>query len=409
MLAETLLSDGEHRIMWGAVNLPDWQFWLFPIAVALGCLVCLATFLVVDRRRWSAAQIAALSFLLLGVFLFSSRLQVSEHHLIAMIPLAAVVVVLAFAVVKEKFRWGWILAATMATVYAGSAFYWQFAVMQGLKKTGGIGVWSDAVLDVAQQLDQQYAGRYIMILDWGLQENLYVLTDGRLNAHEIMWDPQTNPNGGPPRPWMDMIREGGVFLVHGPEAREYPAASEGFLRTLDSARPVIKRYTATQRNGSTYAQIIEVESNSIRGSAPSQDALGATISMVDPGAESLLTGFHEIEEGSFRWAQPKFAVLLNVPDPGGGLVAVSMEVFVPENSIRTLGALTLSGRVGDHPLAPMTFTTPGAHAYTAAMPAAWITPGPNRFEFSVDKHLGPTPGDARELAIVVTKITVEAK
>src|SRR6185369_15638515 len=120
MLAETLLSDGEHRIMWGAVNLPDWQFWLFPIAVALGCLVCLATFLVVDRRRWSAAQIAALSFLLLGVFLFSSRLQVSEHHLIAMIPLAAVVVVLAFAVVKEKLRWGWILAATMATVYAGS-------------------------------------------------------------------------------------------------------------------------------------------------------------------------------------------------------------------------------------------------------------------------------------------------
>ena len=180
---------------------------------------------------------------------------------------------------------------------------------------------------------------------------------------------RTPIDGGPPRPWMDLIRDGGVFLLHGPEDREFPAASEQFLRTLNAARPVIHRYTATQRSGATYAQIVEIEPNSIRGSAPQDNTIGTSISMSDPAAEPQLTGFHEIEDGRFGWTKPQFSVLMDVPDAGGGSVGLLMRVFVPEISIKTLGALTLSGRVGSHALAPMTFASPGPYSYTRDLPA----------------------------------------
>jgi hypothetical protein len=409
LLADTILSDGEHREMWGTQALPAWQWWTFLIAVAIGCVVCLATLVGKDRRRWRPAQLAALAFLFLGALLFTSHLQVSEHHLIALVPPAVVAMVLAFAALQARFRSAWILTACFGAVYAGSALDWQFTSMQGLKRTGGIGVWSDGVLDVARHLDQQYPGRLVTILDWGLQQNIYVLTDGRLNSQEIGWNPAANPNGGPPRPWMDLIRDGGVFLLNGPENRNFPAATEQFLRTLDAARPVIHRYTAKQRSGATYAQIIEVEPNSIRGSAPQDDTISSSVSMSDPRAESQLTGFHEIEDGRYRWAKPEFSVLLKTPYAEGGGMSLSMKIFVPEISIRTLGALTLSGRVGGRVLAPMTYTGPGEYSYTRDLPTDGIIAGVNRFEFSVDKHLGPTADDNRELGIVVTEISLEAK
>jgi len=318
------------------------------------------------------------------------------------------VVVLAFATLQAKFPWAWVLTACFGAVYVGCALYWEFQTLQGLKTTGGIGVWSDGVLDVAKQLDQQYSGRPVQILDWGLQMNLYVLTDGRLNSQSIGWDPQVDPHGGPPRPWMDLIQDGGVFLLHGPEDREFPVATEQFLRTLDAARPVIHRYTALQRSGATYAQIIDIEPNSIRGSAPGSDTIGTSISVSDPRVESQLTGFHEAEE-NFRWTKPKFSVQMNVPDAGGGKISLSMQIFVPEISIHTLGSLTLSGSVAGHALAPMTYTSTGAYSYTRDIPADWIASGLNRLEFEVDKHLGPSPDDNRELGIVVSRISLEAK
>jgi hypothetical protein len=86
-----------------------------------------------------------------------------------------------------------------------------------------------------------------------------------------------------------------------------------------------------------------------------------------------------------------------------------MQVFVPEVSIQTLGPLTLRGRVGGHPLAPMTYTSPGANSYTSDLPVEGLAPGINRFEFKVDKHLGPSADDKRELGIVVLKLSLEAK
>ena len=44
---------------------------------------------------------------------------------------------------------------------------------------------SDAGLQLARYFDQRLRGQEIKLLDWGLEYNMYVLTDGRLRFTEI--------------------------------------------------------------------------------------------------------------------------------------------------------------------------------------------------------------------------------
>jgi hypothetical protein len=138
-------------------------------------------------------------------------------------------------------------------VYFGSTLFWQIAAIQGLRSSGGVGVWSDAVLPLAEYLEQKYPSREVQILDWGLQNNLYVITDARLRTREIFW-------GATPRQsWEGTVRRGGVFVLNGPGNRQFPAATEGFLRTLAEVHPVARTIRIQQNDGATYAEIIEIE------------------------------------------------------------------------------------------------------------------------------------------------------
>jgi hypothetical protein len=136
-------------------------------------------------------------------------------------------------------------------VYFSSAIYWQVAAVQGLRNSGGIGQWSDAVFPLAEYLQQKYPGKEIKILDWGLQNNLYILSDGKIRSREIY-------DGAFPR-WSEQIRQGGVFLMNGPANRQFPAASVSFLEALAVLRPKIRRFTVSQQSGVPYAEIIEIE------------------------------------------------------------------------------------------------------------------------------------------------------
>lgn len=268
LLGDTLLSDGEHREMWGTTLLPHWQLWLFPIAVAAACLLCLAIGRYKGGRRWDLAQFAALALLFFAAFLFFSRLQVAEHHIVALIPFAAVVVVLACLILQARYRRAWVLSAGLALIYAGSAFYWQFAAIQGLRRTRGLGIWSNADQKLVRFIENHYPHRQIKILDWGLEENLYVLTDGRLRSRSIFLPGSANLTYER-RPWIEEIRKGGVFLLNGPHNRQWPKPSAGFLQVLAEAKPAMRRYNIAQRDGATYAEIIEIQPNSV-GRAASQ-------------------------------------------------------------------------------------------------------------------------------------------
>jgi hypothetical protein len=393
--SEVLLSDREHRVMWDGPAMPEWQLWLFPAAVVAGWSVCVAWAGRLGERRSALVRMAALVFALLAATMFFARLQVAEHHLVALAPLAAVVVVLASAILGAQFRWWRVPAAALAIVYLGAALDWQVSAIRGLGKTGGAGPWSDAIYSLAERLLREYPSTEIQILDWGLQNNLYILTGGRLHTREIFADA---------RPWAEEIRKGGVFLLNGPENRQFPEASAAFLDALAAAEPQVRRFSVRQRNGAVYAELIEIEPGSGRDSPRSS---GAGQPVTDVSASDLtvanrLEGFHQVEAGEWRWTTRRFAVTLDAPDLSGqALVRLMLHLHLPGSSLEKLGPVTLTAAIGGRALPPETYRQPGRHTFTRDLEAEWLRPGPNRIEFVLDKALAPAAADNRELGVVV--------
>jgi hypothetical protein len=254
LLAQSLLSDAEHRLMWGGPPMPFWQLWLFPSVALAGCAVCLA---FPARREGRFVRAVAIALFCLAALLFSSRLQVAEHHFVVLAPLAAAVVVLACSLVLASRRRWWPTVAALAAVYAASALYWQVSAVRGLYKTGGVGPWSDAVYVLSRDVERRFFWRDLFVLDWGLFNNLYVLSDGDLHGREIYAGAtgQAAQNG---RPWRDVVARGGVFVMNGPEHGNFSVAAAGFLKALRDARPDVRHTVFTERNGTVYAEIYDV-------------------------------------------------------------------------------------------------------------------------------------------------------
>ena len=391
LFSETLLTDREHRAMWDGPAMPGWQRWLFPVVVLLSLVVCLAMSRQLGKVRSLWAQGVALTFLFLALFHFFSKTPIAEHHLILLVPLAAIVVVLACSILQTRFRWGRPVSAGLATVYLSSVFYWQAATIEGLHRTRGVGAWSDAVYTLARELPQKYGAQEIKILDWGLENNLYVLTDARLHTREIYSDEAH-------RPWIDEIRRGGVFLLNGSENRQFPAASEAFLRALAETRPAMQRFTIPQRSGVAFAEVIEVRPDTI-GQSGGQES--TRVLRPPEGIE----GFYPVEPGGFRWTKRQFAITFAGPGPA----RLILQLYISDASIQKLEAVTLTARLGNHDLAAETFRKPGQYTFERDVPARWMRPGGNRFDFTLDKSLAPSAEDARELGIVVMSASLEPR
>ena len=391
LLSETLLTDREHRVMWDGPAMPGWQRWLFPGVVVASWLVCMLMADRWGRRRAMWARGAAVTFLVLALFHFLTSTRISEHHLVGLVPLAAIVVVLACSILQVRFRWGPGVVAGLAAIYVGCAGYWQLATIQGLHRTRGVGPWSDAIYRLARELPQTYPTQEIKILDWGLENNLFVLTDARLHTREVYSDEAHAP-------WSDEIRRGGVFLLNGPGNRQFPEASEAFLKALGEARPKMERSTIPQHSGVPFAEVIDIQPNSI-GQGGSPEAAHALRS------PEKVEGFYPPEQEGWRWTKREFSAIFSAPD-GARLV---LQLYIPEASIQKLGPITLAARLGEHVLPPQTFRQAGQFTYERDVPAAWMKAGPNRFDFILDKSIASSAQDERELGIVVVSAALEAR
>src|SRR5258708_3456442 len=297
-----------------------------------------------------------------------------------------------------------IVAALSGIVYVGSAFYWQFAAIQGLRRTGGVGQWSDGINPLALYLEEKHSVKPIKILDWGLQTSLFVLTDGKVNTQQIYID-ATAEESGLHRPWIEEIRDGGIFVLNGPNNRMMPAASLTFLKTLAEARPAMQRRIFQQRNQVPFGEVIEIEPNSILQGTPREDAIASSLSTGDAGAAKQLAGFYDIENG-WRWTKQQFSITLG---PGQANDRLVVQFYIPDSIIQKLGAVTLAAKIGDHTLTPETYRQPGQYTFTRDLEAGWIHAGANRIDFSLDKFLTPTPAENRDLGIVVLSAALEGK
>src|SRR5687767_5414415 len=205
--AEMLISNREHRAIWEGPAMPGWQRWFFPIVAMASCVVCLTA--RGSQAAWS--RIASLTALILASFLFFSRLPVAEHHFIALLPLVALVTVMASVMLVRWSLRAAVPVAALALVYVLSAAFWNASAIDGLKKTGGTGQWSDAIYELASVLETSYADREILVLDWGLQNNLYVLSDSRIRSREVYDSAEQGDAIG--QFWANTVARGGLFLI----------------------------------------------------------------------------------------------------------------------------------------------------------------------------------------------------
>src|ERR1035441_1597155 len=139
--------------------------------------------------------------------------------------------------------------------------------------------------------------------------------------------------------------------------------------------------------------------------------LSSTVHMGDAtAAAQLISGFHDIEGGSWRWTQKQFAVTLRPPAQAARQGAVlELHLTVPEPSIEKLKSLTLTASVGGAALAPETYRKAGAYTYRRDVDASLISGGPLRIDFQLDKAIAPGASDLRELGIVVASAGLVAK
>jgi hypothetical protein len=398
--SEILLADREHRAMWNGPETPEWQVWVFPAMVFAALFVCVFAGRAPLRGRGRAV---AAMFLVLAALLFTSRMAVSEHHLIVLVPVAAAVVAAAAEILRARFAWFWIPAAAAGVLYAGSALNWHRLALEGLERTGGMSVWSDGIYTLAGHLEQNAGSREIKILDWGLQNNLFVLTRGRLRTREIFGD-ATERASGSGKAWREEIHSGGVFVLYAEANRQFPVASQAFLDAVKRTGVSARRSVVRDKSGALWVEIYEIEPGGAAtepGGAAADLPAVSRISMADPGAAPYIEGFHQIEDSAWRWTRRQFSASLTVP--AGTAARVRMKIFVPAAVVDRLGPVTLRANYGAAEAGRATYSKSGAYEFVAQLPAAKPA-GAVRIDFSLDKALAPTAGEGRELGIIVHSI-----
>jgi hypothetical protein len=140
-------------------------------------------------------------------------------------------------------------------------------------------------------------------------------------------------------------------------------------------------------------------------------ALASVVRVADPRmAPQLISGFHDVEQNSWRWTKSKFTVALR-PPAGAATKGAKLELkfSLPDAVFTKVGAVTLSAKIGTTELPAMKFPKPGECTYSAEVPATLLNADSVKVEFILDKFLAAGTAEQRELGVVVSTAGFEAK
>jgi hypothetical protein len=232
MLTETLLADPEMRKLWGGPPMPPWQS-IFAGAVVLAALAfCF--------RQPKKPRFCAWIFVVLAACPLISRLSVHPHHLITVVPIAAVLV----AVTAGRWRY---LAAPAGLIYLGCALWWNASAARQIRATGGVGLWSDGIDELTSYLLDNHRDGRLKALDWGLNNSLFVLSGGRLRLREVFWGD-----------WEPELAPGDVYVLHPKQLAVFPQAGDSLRAALSNTAVRTRRVPVRQRRGEGYAEVVEI-------------------------------------------------------------------------------------------------------------------------------------------------------
>jgi hypothetical protein len=149
------------------------------------------------------------------------------------------------------------------------------------------------------------------------------------------------------------------------------------------------------------SSIPSAEGGPTAGGAPAPKAEFSYINTGDVRAKpQLLSGWHSIEDGAWRWtAREAQAVLLT---PRESPVSFEMRLYFPDEHLTKVGGpITVAVLLDGKPFAQETYSSPGSHTLLKAVPAGVLTNPATKVDIRLDRAVPPTESDRRELGMVV--------
>lgn len=141
-----------------------------------------------------------------------------------------------------------------------------------------------------------------------------------------------------------------------------------------------------------------------------ETTLKPVVAMADiAAAGQLVSGFHGLEAGAWRWTGPKFSVALQAPQ-GAGLILFA-DYTVPAVFLERIPQATLSIRAGGIDLEPEAIRKEGRARLERNLPEGVLANVADRsllISFSLDRFLTAGQADSRDLGLIVSTIGVRA-
>ena len=257
-LAEVMIADAEQRGIWGGPPLPAWQLGVGAVLVACG-LLCGVLPAGSDPDTGRVRRVYGLSAAILTAILLTSRLGIGQHHLVAVVPLVLAALVLLVMELSRRSRRAILPLSAVGTGLAVLWLSWYARIEGGLSRTGGQGVFSSALNSLADHLSAHpVRPETLKILNWGFQNNLYVLTSGTVHGTELFAGAtkERSPSG---KSWREEIEDGGTFLLYRARVSRYPSpAAEGFQEAFAAYTGESRAKLFFDRSGQPLAALVEI-------------------------------------------------------------------------------------------------------------------------------------------------------
>lgn len=134
--------------------------------------------------------------------------------------------------------------------------------------------------------------------------------------------------------------------------------------------------------------------------------LATSISVADPkDATQLLSGFHTVEGGAWRWSMKKFAVSLAPPaDSSSKGATLVLNFALPDAVAGKLLGVSVTPIVAGQRIQPCKVTKTGEQDCRFDVPPAALKTQAVVVEFELDKAVEAGDGDSRQLGLVVSRI-----
>jgi hypothetical protein len=243
-------------------------------------LIAIVALAATGRLTYSARRAALFVVLIVATALASVVIHSSDsaHHLVVLWPMPQALVSVALFGLADRLalraapqrRGVWVVALTLAAVLLVSAELWTTVrYHRTLSVTGGDALFSDAIYQLAADLDQPGAPRAIS-MDWGFRRNLQILTANRVDPVE--WYSYAVP---PAPGFLDQLVQlvgsapGATYLFHPPDATAFPGHWELFQEAAyrNGLEPALIK-TYYQRDGTPIIQTYQLQPVAPLFSAP---------------------------------------------------------------------------------------------------------------------------------------------